>query len=448
MNLMNNLNDKTTTIKRIAHYSINSRLLHYFLLTYILLCSTILSSSYFKIHLDKNWFLSGMVGVAPVYILFSLIFFRLFIKKMKFEKHEYLFGVYILFSMLSVFLNAANMTEVWNAIKLPLVVGITFIGISSYVKLTETSVYLDFLLYFVMFIAFFLSVKSYMSGIQIILIQYNNGGGNVINILQNPLNWLGFYNNPNRLSITLLPGILSASILIYRSWKNDNFKRWILYLMYFISFLLFVNMILLQCRGTISVYLIFLTWIVILYFKNGGSKNVKGRRYIKAGFTILGIVLVFFILNEYLHIIDSIINKTRTRGSTHRFDIWKSFLNYQFNRSGLFHILFGNSIVGKVIVYNPHLKDHLTHNFIFETWGRYGFFALIFLLSTIGTVLKRGLKNRNLWHLAAAVTAILLHNLVEDYIFFNYLPVEAVFFAFLFFITAGGDNNNKNITLE
>ncbi len=363
-------------------------------------------------------------------ILISFFVHRIYGNGLTFRIDEKLIFVFI---TLMIFSGILSGEQLYVNIVEPLIIGFSYLCISSFWIIHKDKKFLIIILYTVFII-------SILNILLIIIPDINSLAAsksvNEFIVLINNKNNFGIPINPNRFGYSLLIGFLSStSLFMYYKIK----KGYMISILFFLHSCIFIIFILVsRCRNCILSSFIFS--IVVLFILFNDIKEIFNKKWF---FILLSAIFLIFIAGIIrTGLLDIIIEKTLKTGSSKRIDIWIIFLKDQFNNFDIIKFLFGKGYAAKTNILV--LKLTSLHNVILETWGRYGIIASIVFISVITYIMVLGFKNKHYRILAGIVLSFLVYSFFEDMLFFTFFWIEDLFFLFVLYAPLVLNNKNKN----
>lgn len=269
--------------------------------------------------------------------------------------------------------------SIGKGIKKPLMFFIAYLGISSYAKINEiTEKFIIRLLFCYIAVALIHSIVEYCFSFQA-LFNYFTGKIKYSEYLNSSWNLL--YPNYNYFARNVMIGfICSLSIYLFYLVKEDSFyKKTII----FILICFFGTTILLSFSRTsilaAAVYaLLILTYFIIIY-RDKINKFITIKNVV---FILCACCLLLYFLIHY-DFISAIIVKTKNQGSTHRFGLWKSFIEQEINLLPDIKFFIGHGYRNKSTdistIWANITGNHVHNNFLF-IWYNYGFISMVMFI--------------------------------------------------------------------
>jgi len=275
--------------------------------------------------------------------------------------------------------------SVGKGIRKPLIFFISYMGISSYAKINEINEkFIIRILYFYVGVVLINSIAEYCFSSQA-LFSYFTGEINYSEYVRRSWNLL--YPNYNYFARNVMIGfICSLSIYLYYLVKGaELYKKNI----YFILIGFFGVTILLSFSRTSILAVTLYVLLIITYFIVTYMHTVRKLITIKKAAFILSLccVLLYFLI--HFNFISAIITKTMNQGSTHRFDIWKSFLEHEINLFPDLKFFIGHGYRNKSTdisaIWSNITGNHIHNNFLF-IWYNYGFISMVMFILLLAKI--------------------------------------------------------------
>ncbi len=354
---------------------------------YITLLYLVFSFSYVSI-IGELSLLVSLLNYA-FYFVFTLIFiYEVYKKKFKLDFYNCIFILFILSSVVTMYLNSYNLTEYINEIKL-ILLGIFqfFIFFNIFnrnrdIKLKITAI----TILGICFVSHIFNIIFYVFKVRFVF--------NKVYGIHYDGSFTGIYDNENILGIICFIGIVFSFIFL-NYYKDILFKQTaIINIILSIIVLFLVN-----ARSAVVAFLVFCFVFTAITFRNKW------------------IVIVFFLLCFMFGVYLLINNDLLVKLLNGRYEIWEQvFIVMRYNT------LFGysktnaiNFLYNSTIRFLPGVMQGGTHNTFLDIWLSYGSVALVLFVTFIGTYLVRTYK-------------VLMKNLDK----FNYIVAYSAVLSFMF----------------
>lgn len=318
-----------------------------------------------------------IVSLAFVYIISVRVFqvsFRKIIQNI--SSDEFFITAICILAVIAGFLNNE---KIFKDIEKPVMFFLSYIGISSFAKtrtITENTFIRILILYiivvlvhtFIEYIVSFPLLFNYLTS----KISYRDYCWNSWNLL---------YPNYNYFARTPMVGMMASLSLCFYYFLNKS-ERQITMLFFILSVFFGLTVLLTFSRTSIfasAVYFLLLFFYFIIVYRTRIRDRLK-LKYILIGSVILIAGLLFLL---HFNFIDAVIVKTQQQGSTHRFNLWESFLEKEKSIFPSLQFFLGHGFKQKNSIFFSIWSDvagrHVHNNFLF-IWYNYGLITMILFI--------------------------------------------------------------------
>jgi hypothetical protein len=266
-------------------------------------------------------------------------------------------------------------------------------------------------------------------------------------------NWNGVLHNPNAIATFFLMGIVADGL--YFVLNRNRLSRTKVLALHTLTVVFFVNALLTQCRGVVLSAVIFAMILIVWYYHNEikNGRMTRSRIMFVAGL-ISASLIALLLLQLRFGIVTTILEKTLSSETflnqqytpanagftglnrnfasktSFRIEFWRVYLDRNLFHPQI-HTLVGYGYQPQVHHYNTVNTYYGMHNFVFEIWARYGLVALFGVCAALGSLVAVYLRRFGVDAFVLSLTAILIHNLFEDYVFFHIHLLTSMFFIYL-----------------
>ena len=389
----------------------------------IVVISALLSTDILTDH--KTLFRISKLILLAVFIPFSIL--RI-ISAGKLYGTEIAFFVILIISCVTAVLTGSNFSHYVMTIDGPFMFTVCLSGMISLSVTGARPRELDRMLF-----AGILSFSAFMmlSGFSgFVSIAAKSGFGGVFAIATAPDNWNGILSNPNAMATHMLAGVISGAFCL-ESFRGEHCSKLIKSVIVGLIFLFVVDTLFLQCRGAFVSSLFFLAgWGIIRVREVRGFSRTG---LIRGAVVAAALIIILAYLEYRFEVLGRVIEKTKQQKSTYRVGFWLTFLQNQISSFPLKKVLFGFGIQDPTQHwYNTAATWYGMHNFIFELWGRYGVFAALIACVAIARSGVKYIRRFSVDLFVLGFAAILMDNMLEDYLFIHVQLTTSMLGVFLF----------------
>lgn len=381
---------------------------------YIVLSYLIFNFSYVSIFGELT-FLVSMLNYLFYFIFMVVITYDVFKNKYKLDKYSILFILFVISTLISMYLNSYTSGEYINEIKFILLglfqffIFFNVFNENSHIKLKIIS-----------FVILFICLISHISSIIIYIFRIRFTLNKVYGIHYNG-SFTGIYDNENILGIICFIGIVFSFIFL-SYYKKIIFKQ-----IAVINIVLSVIMLfLVNARSAVIAFLVFCFLFTAVTFK---------RKWIIVGFTIIFLLFSLYLIFVNKEFLIKLLNG--------RYEIWEQVIYVVREK-----ILFGysktdsiNSLIGSTIRFLSGAKEGGTHNTFLDillSYGVVGFsiiatFVFTYLIKTY-RILSKKLNDYNYVVLYSAVLSFLFIGMFESVLLYTPSLIGIIFWIIMGYV--------------
>ncbi len=240
--------------------------------------------------------------------------------------------------------------------------------------------------------------------------------------------------NTNDLGNQMLLGVMGTTTLalFHVSKKNYAPKTFLLLLSIPIGI---VMIMVVSSRGALFGLFCYLLITFIFVIKHKIISLQILKKYKKVTFSFIAFFLITFAFLIYSNVLINFLMKFQ-HGTSNRTDLWLGFLNDYIGNfpsrkffTGEGYASFRQTVASYVRNEAAYSVPHL-HNFILESWGRYGFINLSILLFITFKFIKNSFKSKHLWFFALIPFGYMGRDMFEANLFITAFRWEMLFFWF------------------